>query len=118
MTNVISESRIPKVSFRLLALQLHTPGTLEQSSRTIDEQDAAQRTQHLLSRYVRMNLELYSRPHQRLVLNPVRLIRIGALPLLQILDVRLVIPFKPDNLRLSFKRKHVRSNPIEKPPIV
>ncbi len=56
--------------------------------------------------------------HERLVPNPVRLIRISALPLLQILDIRLVVPLEPDDLGIPFERQNVRRNTVEKPPIV
>src|SRR5687768_92001 len=57
-------------------------------------------------------------PHQRLVFDPMRLVCIRTLPLLQVFDVSLVVPLEPDHLRVSLEREHVRRNTVEEPSIV
>ena len=56
--------------------------------------------------------------HQLLVPDPLRLIRLRALSLVQIRLVLLVVPLEPHRLALSLERQHVRRHAIEKPAIV
>ena len=47
-----------------------------------------------------------------------RLVSIGTLSLLQVVEVRAIVAFEPDNFRVAFKRKNVCGHAIEKPPVV
>src|SRR5262245_35202906 len=58
------------------------------------------------------------RPHQLLVGHSVGLIRVGAFALPKVLDVRLVVPFVPDDFRIPLEREDVRRDSVEEPAIV
>src|SRR4026208_518187 len=56
--------------------------------------------------------------HQLPVRNPMWAVRIGALPLLEILRVVTIGPLEPYRLRVSLEREDVRRDAIEKPAVV
>src|SRR4029079_16015878 len=58
------------------------------------------------------------RTNQSPVRDPVRLIGVGALPLLQVLDVRLVVPLVPHDLAVSLEGEDVGRDPVEEPALV
>ena len=60
----------------------------------------------------------YLSPHQRLVLDAMRLIGIRTLATLQVLDVRTVVTLVPHRLRITLERQDVGRDSIEEPPIV
>ena len=57
-------------------------------------------------------------PNELLVRHPVRLIGVRTFPLLEVLDVRLVVPLVPDHLAVPLEREDVRRDAIEEPAIV
>ena len=57
-------------------------------------------------------------PSQLPICNAVRLVGVGALPLSQILDVRLVVPLEPDHLAVPLEGEDVRRDAVEEPPVV
>src|SRR6185312_10273238 len=56
--------------------------------------------------------------NQAAVLDAVRLVRVRALPPLQVFDVFLVVPFVPHHLAVALEREHVRRDAVEEPAVV
>ena len=69
-------------------------------------------------RHPRRRPRAASLPDEGLVLQAVRLLRLGPELLLAVLDVLLVRPLEPAHLRVALERQHVRGDAVEEPAIV
>src|SRR5581483_2577128 len=67
---------------------------------------AAERAQHQL------------RANQFLVRDPMRLVSIGALPLVKVFGIRAVVALEPHHFAVAFEGKNVRRDAIQEPAIV
>ena len=56
--------------------------------------------------------------HQGLVFDAVRLVGERSQPALPVCLIILIVPLKPDYLRISFKGQNVRGDPVEEPAVV
>ena len=57
-------------------------------------------------------------PHQSLILDPMRLVRLRSHPSPAVVFILLVVPFEPNSLALSFEGQDMGRDPIQEPAVV